>query len=58
MVSGWHIMHCILSTAIGAVAVVFVHPSNCHLVAFAVMFGYLMFFRLVDWFGFVEPPGH
>lgn len=26
LVSGWHIMHCIISTAIGAAAVVFVHP--------------------------------
>lgn len=31
---------------------------KCHLVSFAFMFGYLMFFRMSDRFGFTVPPGH
>lgn len=58
IVSGWHSLHCLISTAIGSVAVIYIHPSKCHLVAFLVMFVYLTFFRLVDVFGLHEAPGH
>ncbi|KAI8117190.1 hypothetical protein FF38_05351 [Lucilia cuprina] len=58
LVSGWHTLHCLISAGLGAAAVIYVHPSKCHLAAFVAMFGYLMFFRLMDSFGFSEPPSH
>ncbi|KAI9578528.1 lysophospholipid acyltransferase 7 [Glossina fuscipes] len=56
-VSGWHILHCIISAFLGALAVVYVHPSKTHLITFVIMFAYLAFFRLAHVFGFTNPPG-
>lgn len=56
--SGFHALHCIISTTIGALVVIHMHPSRCHLVTFCIMFGYLVFFRLVHVFGLPNYPGH
>ncbi|XP_030376964.1 lysophospholipid acyltransferase 7 [Scaptodrosophila lebanonensis] len=58
IVSGFHSLHCAISVALGSASVLLVHPSKCHLVTFVVMFGYLVFFRLVDLFGLPSVPGH
>ncbi|XP_075149833.1 membrane bound O-acyltransferase domain containing farjavit [Haematobia irritans] len=58
IVSGFNSFHCLVSALLGAAAVVYVHPRNCHLAAFFVMFGYLAFFRLASKFGLPDPPGH
>ncbi|XP_034097570.1 lysophospholipid acyltransferase 7 [Drosophila albomicans] len=58
VVSGFHSLHCAISVALGTVCVLLVHPSQCHLVTFGVMFGYLVFFRLVYLFGLPAVPGH
>ncbi|XP_073824256.1 membrane bound O-acyltransferase domain containing farjavit [Musca autumnalis] len=58
IVSGWNSFHCFVSAILGAAAVIYVHPSKCHLAAFTVMFGYLAFFRLASKFGLPDPPGH
>ncbi|KAH8327883.1 hypothetical protein KR067_001318 [Drosophila pandora] len=56
IVSGLHSLHCFASLALGTVSVLLVHPSKCHLVTFFVMFGYLVFFRLFDFY--LGIPGH
>ncbi|KAH8304817.1 hypothetical protein KR059_010787 [Drosophila kikkawai] len=56
IVSGLHSLHCFASLALGTACVLLVHPSKCHLVTFVVMFGYLVFFRLFDFY--LGIPGH
>ncbi|XP_033250031.1 lysophospholipid acyltransferase 7 isoform X1 [Drosophila miranda] len=51
-----HSLHCIASLALGTASVLLVHPSKCHLVTFLIMFGYLVFFRLFDFYWSI--PGH
>ncbi|EDW03518.1 lysophospholipid acyltransferase 7 [Drosophila grimshawi] len=58
IVSGFHSIHCVISLGLGAASVLLVHPSKCHLVTFGIMFGYLVFFRLVHLFGLPSVPGH
>ncbi|KAL7739461.1 hypothetical protein ACLKA6_011326 [Drosophila palustris] len=58
IVSGFHSLHCVISVALGTASVLLVHPSKCHLTTFGVMFGYLVFFRLVYLFGLPAVPGH
>ncbi|XP_068154556.1 lysophospholipid acyltransferase 7 [Drosophila tropicalis] len=56
VVSGFHSLHCFISLALGSACVLLVEPSKCHLVTFVVMFGYLVFFRLFDFY--LSIPGH
>ncbi|KAH8298330.1 hypothetical protein KR018_005367 [Drosophila ironensis] len=56
IVSGLHSLHCFASLALGTASVLLVHPSKCHLTTFVVMFGYLVFFRLFDFY--LGIPGH
>ncbi|CAD6997890.1 lysophospholipid acyltransferase 7 [Ceratitis capitata] len=56
--SGIHALHCIISTTIGSLAVIHIHPRNGHLITFCIMFGYLIFFRLAHIFGLPNYPGH
>ncbi|EDV59075.1 lysophospholipid acyltransferase 7 [Drosophila erecta] len=56
IVSGLHSLHCFVSLALGTASVLLVHPSKGHLVTFAVMFGYLVFFRMFDFYQGI--PGH
>ncbi|KAH8263179.1 hypothetical protein KR044_005521 [Drosophila immigrans] len=58
VVSGFHSLHCAISVVLGTACVLLAHPSQCHLVTFGVMFGYLVFFRLVYLFGLPAVPGH
>ncbi|XP_023177077.2 lysophospholipid acyltransferase 7 [Drosophila hydei] len=57
VVSGFHSLHCAISVGLGTASVLLVHPSNCHVITFVVMFGYLVFFRLVYLFGLPAVPG-
>ncbi|KAH8357001.1 hypothetical protein KR200_011893 [Drosophila serrata] len=56
IVSGLHSLHCFASLALGTACVLLVHPSKCHLVTFFAMFGYLVFFRMFDFY--LGIPGH
>ncbi|KAH8263890.1 hypothetical protein KR038_009162 [Drosophila bunnanda] len=56
IVSGLHSLHCFASLALGTACVLLVHPSKCHLVTFVAMFGYLVFFRMFDFY--LGIPGH
>ncbi|XP_017111466.1 lysophospholipid acyltransferase 7 [Drosophila elegans] len=56
IVSGLHSLFCFASLALGTATVLLVHPSKGHLVTFAVMFGYLVIFRLFDFH--LGIPGH
>ncbi|XP_055856258.1 lysophospholipid acyltransferase 7 [Episyrphus balteatus] len=58
IVSGIHVLHCLISFSLCALAVQYAHPSKCHIISFAIMFGYLVFFRTTTYFGLPSPPGH
>ncbi|XP_055382278.1 lysophospholipid acyltransferase 7 [Condylostylus longicornis] len=57
IVSGFHILHCFISFALCAAAILCLHPCQSHVVSFFIMFGYLAFFRITSVFGIPSPPG-
>lgn len=56
-VSGYSAIHPILSATIGILAIKASTVRFCHIVTFFFMFGYLVFFRLADKFGFSLSSG-
>lgn len=58
IVSGFHILHCLISFILCALVITKIHPSKSHIASFCVMFGYLVFFRTTSFFGIPNPPGH
>jgi len=56
-VSGVHIVHPIVCTVINAVLIQ-VDQRRCHIYSFIFTFGYLIFFRLITYFGIPYPPAH
>lgn len=58
IVSGFHIFHCYVSFGLCAVAITQCPTKKVHVIAFAIMFGYLIFFRTVHYFNLPTVPGH
>ncbi|KDR10082.1 Lysophospholipid acyltransferase 7 [Zootermopsis nevadensis] len=58
IVSGKHIMHPIICTAINAFIILATDRRKCHIVSFFFTFAYLFFFRTTQYFGIPYPPAH
>lgn len=58
IVSGFHILHNFVSFAVCAAAITLCPTKNIHIIAFIIMFGYLVFFRTVHYFNLPSVPGH
>uniref|UniRef100_A0A182NU42 Lysophospholipid acyltransferase 7 n=1 Tax=Anopheles dirus TaxID=7168 RepID=A0A182NU42_9DIPT len=57
-VSGFHMLHMLFCYLVSALLIIYASRKVCHLACFGFMFGYLFFFRSLDWLGFESPPGH
>ncbi|XP_028137199.1 lysophospholipid acyltransferase 7 [Diabrotica virgifera virgifera] len=58
VVSGFHVLHVLISTLINACIILFIDKRKCHVYSFVFSFLYLMFFRTTAYFGIPYAPGH
>ncbi|KAL5286735.1 MBOAT7 family protein [Megaselia abdita] len=58
IVSGFHILHSFISFGLCATAITLCSTKKVHIIAFCIMFGYLVFFRTVHYFNLPAVPGH
>ncbi|CAH1098508.1 unnamed protein product [Psylliodes chrysocephalus] len=58
IVSGFHILHILITTLINACIILFIDKRKCHVYSFAFSFLYLFFFRSTIYFGIPYAPSH
>ncbi|RZC27664.1 lysophospholipid acyltransferase 7 [Asbolus verrucosus] len=58
VVSGFHILHILITVFINACIILYINKKQCHLVSFVFSFLYLLFFRSTIHFGIPYPPPH
>lgn len=58
VVSGLHVIHVLFGFAVSAFIILMFDVQKAHLLTFGFNFGYLLFFRMTEYFGIPAPPGH